>query len=40
MSDCHQGCALGPSADHPGYLGYRCISSSVEPLPFPDEGDE
>ena len=34
---CHPACALGPQADHPGYLGYRCITESVDPLPWPGE---
>lgn len=34
---CHPRCCLGPNADHPGYLGYRCITESVETLPWPGE---
>ena len=34
---CHPRCALGPYRDHPGYLGYRCITESVDTLPWPGE---
>lgn len=34
---CHPHCSLGPRADHPGYLGYRCITESGTPLPWPGE---
>lgn len=36
---CRTECALGPEIDHPGYLGYRCIDSNGDPLPFLESGD-
>lgn len=37
LIDCHPDCVLGPNADHPGYLEYRCIDGNVNSLPFPGE---
>lgn len=34
---CHPDCIIGPSGDHPGYLGYACIDEKVRTLPWPDE---
>lgn len=34
---CHPRCTLGPNADHPGYLEYRCITDAVDTLPWPGE---
>ena len=35
--DCHPRCSLEPRTDHPGYLGYRCITDMVDTLPWPGE---
>lgn len=37
--ECHPDCVLG-TADHPGYLEYRCIDDAVNALPFPGEKTE